>query len=57
MWYTIIAVREDGSNITIKVPNDFAGMAEQADARDLKSRGVNPPVPVRFRFPAPALLI
>ena len=46
MWYTIIAVREDGSNITIKVPNDFAGMAEQADARDLKSRGVNPP----YRF-------
>jgi hypothetical protein len=31
----------------------YAGVAEQADARDLKSLGHLMPVPVRFRSPAP----
>ena len=30
----------------------FAGVAELADAQDLKSCGTYPPVPVRFRSPA-----
>ena len=33
-----------------------AGVAEQADARDLKSLGVKP-VPVRSRSPAPRIFI
>gem|GEM_PF-3965087 len=31
----------------------FAGVAELADAQDLKSCGLNKTVPVRFRSPAP----
>jgi hypothetical protein len=31
----------------------LAGVAELADARDLKSLGLTRPVPVRFRSPAP----
>ena len=30
----------------------YAGVAELADAQDLKSCGTYPPVPVRFRSPA-----
>ena len=30
----------------------YAGVAELADAQDLKSCGTNPPVPVRSRSPA-----
>ncbi len=33
-------------------PNIHAGVAELADAQDLKSCGTYTPVPVRFRLPA-----
>ena len=37
---------------TVNLLATHAGVAELADAQDLKSCGTYPPVPVRFRSPA-----